>query len=276
MIPDILSALKDGLRIQPLDKTKPHAFPDGVTAQSLERFCDFPYRERGEIRFQKLGSLLDYANRHHDGASTAIFADSETSHVRAVLDWHAPDSDGGGTCPGWGDHCLDYELKFTREFADWTGISGRPLTQTQFAEFLEEHYRDIYLPEPAALIESVSRLSGKRNTSFESAKRLDNGDVSIEWKEDTQLSNAAFPSRFTIRVPIYRGAEKATTFDINALLRYRINDGKLSFEVKLLHVDGIRDDAFDQVLSEITRTVGSWDDDKKSTPIYVGTITKKP
>lgn len=274
MIQDILTALKDGLRIQQLDPSEPHALPDGVTVQSLEKFLPHPQRERGCIEFHQLGSLLDYAERHHEGGATAIFADAAGNHVRAVLNWHDTAIFDG--VAGWGDHCLDYELKFTREFTDWNGISGRALTQTQFAEFLEEHHRDIHLPDPATLIESVSRLSGKRNTSFESARRLDNGDVSIEWKEDTQLSNAAFPSRFTIRIPIYRGAEKATTFDINALLRYRINDGKLSFEVKLLHVDGIRDEAFDQVLAEIRCTVGSWEDDKKSTPVFVGTITKKP
>lgn len=275
MIHDLLSSVSQALRIQSLDTSEPVALPDGVTAQSLEKFLSFPQRERGHIEFQKLGSLLDYAERHHERGATAIFADAAGNHVRAVLNWHTPETNVSSTA-GWGDHSLDYELKFTREFADWNGISGRPLTQTQFAEFLEEHLRDIHVPEPASLLEAVSRLSGKRNTSFESAKRLDNGDVSIEWKEDTQLSNAAFPSRFTIRIPIYRGAEKATTFDINALLRYRIADGKLSFEVKLLHVDGIRDDAFDQVLAEIYRTVGTWDDGKKSTPIYVGVITKKP
>jgi uncharacterized protein YfdQ (DUF2303 family) len=273
MIHDLLDALKDGLRIQNLDPSEPVALPTGVTAESLERFLPFPQRERGSVTFQKLGSLLDYAERHHEQGATAIFADADGHHVCAVLNWHAPATDVSSTA-GWGDHSLIYSMKFTREYQDWTGIAGRSLTQTQFAEFLEEHLDNIQKPEPAALLEAVSRLSGKRNISFESSKRLDNGDVSIEWKEDTQTSNGAFPSRFMIQIPIYRGAEKATTFEINALLRYRINDGKLAFEVKLLHVDAIRDLAFDQVLSEINRTVASWED--KETPVYIGSITKKP
>lgn len=268
----IIAPLTDALQVQSLAIHSPAAIPENLRVESLEQFLANPRRSRGELSFGGLESLLAYLHNHHVADSTAIFADSDNLVVRGVLNWHTVDSTED--FPGWGDHVASYKLNHTREFLAWSGISGKPLSQTAFAEFLEENLDAIATPEPVTLLEAVSKLSGKRNTTFEMGRRLENGDTQLEWKEDTVISNGVFPSRFSLNLPVFRGSEAATTFAVQSLLRYRVNEGRLSFEVKLQHLDKIKDMAFERLIASIASEVGKWT--VRSTPIYLGSITKKP
>lgn len=272
---EVIDALLEGVRQPvPIAIGNPLAVPHGYELKSLEHLRDTPDRQRGEIELQTLASLLEYGSNHAVSGTSAVFADQEGSAVSVVLNWHAGETDAG-----WGDHTAVYRLKFSPEWAAWAGINGRALSQKAFGEFLEEWSGNVIEPEPAALLEAVMKLSGKRNITFESSRRLDNGDTAIVWKEETtaggaQQGDAAFPSRFTISVPVYRGAEQATTFAVQALLRYRLDEGKLTYEVKLLQVDNIRDLAFGELLASIQASVAAWV--TQDVPVYVGKITSRP
>ena len=73
-----------------------------------------------------------------------------------------------------------------------------------------------------------------------------------------------------LRLPVYRGAEKATTFELKAFLRYRINDGKLSFELKLHRPEVAVDLAFDELVAGFRSAL------EADVPVYLGSVTAKP
>lgn len=253
------------------------AVPKHFNVVDVEKHLPFPKAKRGHIEARSLKSLIDYAADHCVPRHSVVFACSESLQIIATLDWHqmGEDAEAGSAvidpAPRWGKHTVSYQLKETREIRAWRDISGRALTQPQFAEFIEEHTDDIVTPAPLDLLSQINKLSGKRSTTFELGRRLDNGDVSIEWKEDTHTNNGNFPTGFVIQIPVFKGAEAATSYEVKALLRYRINEGKLSFEVKLLHLEKIRDLAFDRLSETLQQECNAL-----GIAFYTGAIIKNP
>lgn len=266
---EINEPLIDALRVGKLGDLPAAAIPPGYKLENLSRFLSLPVIALGVIAADTLESLVGYLESHSTGG-TAVFACRDSSNIVAVIDWHTPKGSAG-----WGRHTVKYQLGHTPEWKAWTGISGRAMTQAAFAEFIEENLPDVIEPDSATVLEAIRTVSGKRNIQFESSKNLANGDTQIVWKEETeaaggQRGEAALPSELKIRIPVYRGAEKATTFEVKAFLRYRINDGKLTFELKLHRPEVAVELAYDEILAELKSSVPS------GTVIYCGSIQKAP
>jgi uncharacterized protein YfdQ (DUF2303 family) len=192
-----------------------------------------------------LQSLADYVENFHD--SIVVFANDR--QIKAVLDYHAEMEEVGRA-----NHTATFHLSTTAEWKAWKAISGRPMSQREFAEFIEEHLDEIHSPPPADVLTIANTLSGKRNVSFSQVNDLANGDKSLVWEEKTDAKSAGdirVPSKIVLRIPIYEGAEESTTYEVTALFRYRIADGKLTYEVKLLKTERILKQAFERVVEQL-------------------------
>lgn len=242
-----LKPMIDALRAGAVVEDKAIALPDGYKLEALERFQAEPNTARGRLSMHSIQSLASYAAAHGNAAS-ALFSDQDKKCFTVVLDWH----DQSEQVNGWGDHTAEYQLHHTPEWKAWNGISGRAMAQTAFAEFIEENLPDVIEPTSADLLEAILNVSGKKNITFKTAKNLTNGDTQLIWDETTETNGttkgeASLPSKLTIKIPVYRGAEKETTFEIKAFLRYRIHEGKLAFELKLHRPEKAAEQAYLEV-----------------------------
>lgn len=248
MIQELINALrvpnnKGGVSIPPGHKIVP------------DELFTLPDAPLGQIQTESIQGLLDYIGLYLND-QTVVFASLNMMNLAAVFDWHSNTDDVNG----WGEHACVFPLQFTRAWQDWTRISGQPLTQQKFAEFIEEHLEDIAEPKAADVLTVATSLSGMRKVSFTNAVRLQNGDTSLCWEETTDAKAAGdvrVPSGLKLRIPVFKGAEESTTFEVSGLFRYRIHEGKLSFEVKLLHCDNIAELAFDEVVKSLTASLRS-------------------
>ena len=259
--------LIDAIRVK--STTDAIASPAGVTLVPHELFKLEPDAARGVVRCDSLESLVAYVGTQND-ASAMIFASRDGGTITAILDWH--DHEGGN----WGDHRAFMPLQFTRAWVDWSGISGRAMDQRKFAEFIEEHLDCIHKPAAAEILTIATFLEGKRNVVFKSVANLSNGDRSLQWEEQTEakgVGETKVPSEIILRIPVYRGAEDETTIELRALFRYRIADGKLTFEVKLMNAEDVADAAFLRVVDGLgdllkTATIAA--------PVVLGAVTTTP
>jgi uncharacterized protein YfdQ (DUF2303 family) len=242
--------------------------PQGCQIVPRELFLPNPCVARGVIAMESLGSLIEYTHKHGD-ANTCIFASLEKMRVESVIDWHKNED----FISGWGEHRAIYSLRLTKEWEDWNWISGKPLSQREFAEFIEEHLDEIAEPKAADVLTVATTLTGKRNVKFTNVTNLSNGDQSLQWEESTDAKGAGdtrVPTRITLAVPVFRGAEDETRFEVQAIFRYRIAEGKLSFEIRLLHAERVLDMAFKQ-------TVNALKTEKPETPaVLIGSVTEYP
>lgn len=273
MLDQFLKHLQRGLTTK-IEGRNAIAIPEGVRIVSDVQYRDYADTRVGQVTVESLDSLVDYIVRHETGES-AIFASSTQNTIAAVLDWHpSGDTDYGGLAR----HQAILPFHFSEPWKAWMGINGKAMGQKALAEFIEEYLNDIVAPEPAAVLETVLTLSGKKSANYKNATRLANGDVSLVWEETTeakagQSGQLQVPSEITLRLPVYAGCEEQTTYDIRTMFRYNIADGVLTFQIKMLGIERIREMAFKSIFDSLEKIIA---EKAIVSPLYHGAVTKTP
>jgi uncharacterized protein YfdQ (DUF2303 family) len=228
----------DGLvhHIPTLDPVLSHV-KQNVTAFDVESFAAYVNRF-------KLGGGKD------EKEWTTIFSDPNKYKIRAVIDYHVD------RAPERCAHTIHFDVPFSEQWKRWTNIDGRPLGQSEFAEFIEENALDIVDPPSATFLDLVTNLQSKKKVTFESGIRLQDGANQLVYAEEIETKGRGtmvVPSEFHIGVPIFHNAEG---YKVRALLRYRISEGAVVFIVKLHRKLFLEQTAFEDVTGEIVEKTG--------------------
>lgn len=217
--------------IAPLDPMLPAAIRERVTVLTADSF-------------------VDYAKPFVAPQVARLFVDTQAPKVTLDFDYHTPGS-GGANFRG---HILTWQMRTSLNWQRWAGIDGKSMPQRQFVEFLEENEVDVHEPAGAALREILQAVEGFKNVAFTGSTRLVNGDVELKWIETTEAKTKGgqvLPGSFVLGLPIFFGEKAATR--VKALLRYKVDDGKLSFTV-ILHR---RQEIFENAVMEEARKVAA-------------------
>lgn len=273
MIPELIKFLKSSA-VTPVEGLPALVMPTDMAIRSTIHLCDEAPRRTGIVTVESLDSLVDYVDRYWT-ADTALFASSRDNAVKAVFDWHGSDSEEYG---GFARHQAVLPFVFTERWLAWTAISGKPMHQKTLAEHIEEYLDDIVAPDAAAVLETVLTLSGKKSVAYKNATRLASGDVAIQWEETTeakagQKGELKVPSEITLRLPVYVGCEDETTFDVRTMFRFHVADGTLTFTLKMIGIERIREIAFAGIHESL---VTKLEESMIKAPVYRGSITKTP
>lgn len=219
--------------------------PEGSELRSLEDYLKAPARARANVKILDQASFVDYFNRFKIDGS-AIFADRSGFKFAAVIDYHVRDA------PAFGSHRLVYECPRSKEWQTWVGCNDKPMSQADFALFIENNIVDIRSPPAAEMLEAARSLSTKRKVEFVSAVRLADGAQSFTYNETvegvTSKGNLQIPETFTLGIPVFFGGQP---YEVTARLRYRMPEGRLSLWYSLYRHEYIEQDAFARVGGEI-------------------------
>jgi len=273
MFQELVKFLKSSA-VTPLSGLSAYAMPTDMAIRSTISLLDDAPRKTGIVNVESLDSLVEYIQRHHTSES-AIFASSRENAIKAVIDWHQADGEEYG---GFARHQVVLPFVFTERWLAWTAISGKPMHQKALAEHIEEYLSDIAAPDAAAVLETVLTLSGKKSVAYKNATRLASGDTSISWEETTeakagQSGELKVPSEITLRLPVYVGCEDETTFDVRTMFRFHVHEGSLTFTLKMLGIERIRELAFAAIHDSLVVTLESI---AIKVPVYRGSIIKTP
>ena len=237
--------------------------PDGYSLESLARFryneyADRPQRVEQAVRVLDAESFVEYYTLFSDENSRA-FAWEPESKVVAVLDYHAA-RDGAAR---WGKHRLTLELRLSPEWSRWLGMNNKQFNQTQFAEFLEQNGIDITNPTPAAMMEVARDLKATTDVEFSAGVSMNNGQRKFKYTETMRASVGAgelsVPEQFTVTIPAYIGGDRVPMQALLALLRFRVNEGKLVIWYTLIRPEEVLRSAFiasrDRIANELKITI---------------------
>lgn len=187
-------------------------------------------------------------------------ATTDPFRINAIIDDHA---DG---FPSWCDHHARLELARSKEWAEWLAIHRTPMTQRQFAEFIEDHIGQIVIPDGARMLDIASAINVSTSAAFKSAVRLDNGQVQIQYvetvKDENQDGACKIPQTLGLEMPVFDFCDPVT---VTARLRYRICEGKLSLSIILDNAAKIESDIF---IEEVCHRVAS----ETKRPLYFGNV----
>lgn len=243
------------------DGTHMHCvIPAGYQIASLEKFvyndyAKHPHRTKQDVTVYDTGSFIDYYNAFQQPDSR-MFADNQQNQICGIIDYHSHDT------PRWLSHTCTLQLRLSTEFKTWKGSNEKQMSQADMALFIEDNYPDVVvtgegMPSAATMMEVARTFQANETSMFEGAVRLDNGDVRMAYRKETQATAGAgqivVPDRFAIAIPVYEGMPDV---QIRARLRYRISSGKLSLWYSLWRLDEVLMGAFHEVLETVVEQCG--------------------
>lgn len=231
--------------------------PNGYSVKALTDLIYNEHTATPERIKQKVGvldteSFTEYYDLFSD-LNSRVFADESKLLVTAILDYHGA-KEGA---PRWGQHQVALTLRQSEEWKRWVGSNNRKFEQVEFAEFLEQNSIDISKPTPAAMMETATDLQAKTDVEFGAGIRQSDGTVKFKYSEQVKATigggSLAVPDNFVITIPAFIGGER---FDIQALLRFRTNSGKLIFWYTLVRPEEVIRKAFMDARNKIATKLG--------------------
>ncbi len=211
-----------------------------------------PERIKQTVRVLDPNSFVAYFKLFSD-SNSRVFADETTLKVVAVLDYHKTVDIG----PRWGQHKTELTLTLSDPWKVWIASNNKHLTQTEFSEFLEQNSMDITNPAAATVREISSDLQATTEVEFGSGVRMQDGQIKFKYSESTKATMSsgqlAIPDRFTIGVPVFVGGDDVS---VEALLRFRAKEGKLSFWYTLVRPEDAKRTDFLSARDTIASTLG--------------------
>jgi uncharacterized protein YfdQ (DUF2303 family) len=230
-------------------KGEPKAMPELV-------FNDFerePRRVAAVVTVNDPASFVEYYNLFKD-ENSRTFANEVKRSVTTILDYH---NAGKPSDPRWCKHRLVLQLVRSEPWNTWSAANGEKFTQIEFAEFLEQYAIDIVSPSPAAMMEVSRDLQATTEVEFGSALRNNDGQVRFKYTETTKASVGAsqlqVPENFTLEIPVFIGGAEIR---MDALLRFRTNQGKLTIWYTLVRPEEIIRSAFSAAREQIAGDLG--------------------
>lgn len=221
--------------------------PSGYKLEKIEPLEKVLTRIRQSVTMHDRESFIEYINRFKHG-ETQIFAEpgflaGGTAHVTAVIDYHKPAGDGLNELetPGRNAHIVKYVPRYSDQWKRWSSATA-PLTQAEFAEFIEENRLDIREPAAASLLDIVRTFKSNKKVAYNSVVYQSNGDVRLGYEETTDKSTSSvLPEQLVLGIPVYF---RGPVYAVPVFIRYRVSNGGVVFQLKMDRADLIEDDAF--------------------------------
>jgi uncharacterized protein YfdQ (DUF2303 family) len=248
--------------------------PAGSTLTTLLSF-KFPHglppQKPDHIKAQALladaTSFCHYVMLYSD-ARTRIFANPEKFSFRAVLDYHraypqnATESSPDTPTPNVGaeflDHVANFQMKQSEQWTTWIEKNGKAMPQAEFAEMVEDNIKDVVRPSAAEFLEVSRDLQGHIDVSFASKVSHKNGATQLSYQEVVtagvgEAGTIEVPETFAINIPVFFGEKPVT---IEARLRFKVSQGKITFLYKLSRPTEIQAQAFQFAVAGIKESLG--------------------
>lgn len=220
---------------------------DGFRMESLEKYL--PPQRTQKVTFDEVDSFIDYVNDMQD-ARSRLFCSMGEHQIVAVLDYHLPavhaahaqseeNPHGLAVSASAKRHIAVLQLKTTHEHDAWKANNNKTLLQAAFAEFLEDRALEVLEPGPADILDIARTLQAKPDLEFKSAQRSHDQGFNLTYIETVtaragQSGELEVPSQIVLRLPLFQGGEPVA---IRARLRYRIDSGALCFSYRFLRYE---------------------------------------
>lgn len=239
----------------PLADGLPYALvPQGYDLHLLDQQLTRPHRKSGTVKLHDEASFVAYFQRHQ--ADSVIYGSLRPAQFVAVFNDHTTKE------PGFRDHRAVFVCAHSDEWSAWHGKHKQKMTQIEFALFVEDNLPDFESPAGAAMLEMAVNFRVAERVSFDKAVRLTDGHAEFTYYRLMEGSagrgdagKIKIPEQFTLRIPVFSGLE-ATTYPIQARLRYRLQEGQLSIWYELIRPQKVLEIAFKDIWQRIEQATG--------------------
>lgn len=142
------------------------ALPNDFTIHDIEKYLPERRRLRGEMTTTVIEHFAGYVKDNAE-AGARVFIDPATMGAKAVLNIGTTEK------PGHGDNVATLALRKTAGYLAFQAIAtGKPLTQTQVAEFMEDWAGDLYCTNDSGELGMTKAIGLIRNITVEGLRKL--------------------------------------------------------------------------------------------------------
>lgn len=261
----------------------------------LDAWLPAPERRKGTAVLVTLESWIAHVNRHKD-ADSVIFADPDEDDAKLIcvydyniagparvtmekteekgVQWVAEHSRAR-----FGEHRAVYEFPFSTEWQRWKANDGKPMSQAEFALFLEDRIAEVAEPladrmgtvardflqrvgtglqvaPPARLLQIARDFSVHAEEKVRTAVNLQTGESVVQYESvhaDQQGTQLKVPGAFLLHLPVFK---LGSPYEVVARLRYRLAGGRVSWVYTLYRTDLILNDAFTEAFKKAQESTG--------------------
>lgn len=193
-------------------------------------------------------SFIAYLVRWGSTGESVVYADLEELSFQAVLD----DNPADPVTAAWRSHRAVYACPGSSEWKIWCQFDGKNMTQSDFGDFLESRLEDLRAaasyPAPTEVLQVARQLMIRTKGTFERQINPTTGDSILVNKSETDPGSTQIPRAFLINIPVFDGGQP---YEIQARVRFSLNEGKPVFCYSLHRRNEIQRDAFDSVRTRI-------------------------
>lgn len=212
-------------------------------ADVLNHYRETPKNRTGIANVSNLESFISLTTRHKDDDSV-IFADSNmpAPFLMAVIDYHTTERKANNLA-----HKILYKFPITKEYNAWLNMDSEPMSQEEFAEFLEirvpelasatqeeiklysKYFNNQRFAEPTELLQLAKQLDINVSNKVTNGQNLATGEKTIIFTEEqTNTKGQALdvPSLFMVSVPAF---VDGAYIRIPTRLRFKVRGGTIKW-----------------------------------------------
>lgn len=245
----------------------PHGVPFAIVPEGCRleyvRSLAAPPKAAGTVKLRDADSFIRYLQRFAKCTDPLIYAQIDPARFVCVLDEHGirgiglEGDDGDAiSAPDWREWRADFTVPASREWLLWNNANRKQMSQTAFAEFLEDNLPDVVAPSGAELLEMALNFEATKTGAFRSVQRLQDGSVNFAWVDETAGKDGGtvrMPPLITLSIPVFENEQPS---ELQARLKYRLHDGKLAIWFELIRPHKVLEAAFRSVWARIETGTG--------------------
>jgi uncharacterized protein YfdQ (DUF2303 family) len=226
-----------------------------------------PRRSKAVATLSDAASFIDYVKRHASARSVVWCNFNPVSSAldfTAVIDEHDKDQ------PGWRVHQAKFKPAMSVEWGVWNANNKQAKSQVDFAEFIESNEADIAsfegMPTSLQMHTMATEFVARQDMLLKSTVRLQGGGVNLTYIADVDKGTTEAMKvfeRFAIGIPVFWAG---SAFRIDARLKYRLGQGKVTFFYELIRPDRVHEAAAKELIAKVREAIGE-------TPLLMGSST---
>lgn len=203
-----------------------------------------PDNPAGVIHCYSVESFITFVTAHKE-SRTAIFANPEGKSIRAIFDFREAHDDQGAA-NGWGQFSAQIILKESRKLKEWKKTTEL-MSQVDFANFIEDHVDDVLEPSGVDILAIATDLEASSSGSFAGRVNLQNGNVSLNYQDETKTS-IEVPKEIVLAIPLF---ENGPRYKLRARLRYQVGGASVKFRLLFVTLADAIDQEFTNMVEDL-------------------------
>lgn len=232
--------------------------PDGYTIKDLEQYLGAPLRKSVSATMLDTQSFINYLKKHGVEGRTVIYVDTNYEAQRASLHCLIDDNGSAWDDTSWREHSVTFTPTKTVEWKRWHDANKKPMSQLDFAIFIEENMPDIAsnidgMPTGTEMLTMATQFEATAEKRFKQKLNLQGNGVTLEFVDTADNQTAERMKvfdRFALGIRPFVGGDP---YRVDARLRYRQNGDKLAFHFELIRTDRVFESAIADEIAKVQK-----------------------